>query len=161
MAPNKQQAHILVLPEDDANHQVATGFCLSLDFSVLRRIQVLSPAGGWTQVLSGFLSDHVHYMDRHPHRFMILLIDFDANEERLNHAADKIPAHLRDRVFILGAWTEPEALRKAGLGSYEAIGASMARDCREETAMTWSHDLLRNNSGELARLRKHVRPILF
>lgn len=161
MSVNKHQPHVLVLPEDDANYQLATGFCLSLDSSVLRKIQVLPVAGGWTQVLKGFLSDHVVYMERYPGRFMVLLIDFDSNEERLDHATKRIPERLRERVFILGTWSAPEELKRADLGSYEAIGSAMARDCREETATTWDHNLLRHNSGELARLREHIRPILF
>jgi hypothetical protein len=67
---------------------------------------------------------------------------------------------LTGRVFILGALTEPEAL-KADLGSYETIGLAMARDCREETDTTWGHRLLRHNERELDRLRAKVRPILF
>jgi len=65
-----------------------------------------------------------------------------------------------DRVFILGAWTEPEDL-KADLGSYETIGLAMAKDCREETNRIWRHDLLRHNTSEIDRLRRLVRPILF
>jgi len=37
----------------------------------------------------------------------------------------------------------------------------MAKDCREDTDTTWGHPLLRHNTGELDRLREHVRPILF
>lgn len=72
-----------------------------------------------------------------------------------------IPGNLTERVFILGAWSDPEALKRANLGSYEAIGLAMVRDCREDTETTWGHLLLRHNEGELARLREHVRPILF
>jgi hypothetical protein len=63
-------------------------------------------------------------------------------------------------VFILGVWTEPEELR-ANLGSYETIGMALAKDCREDSDTTWGHDLLRNNAGEIARLRERVRPFLF
>ena len=91
---------------------------------------------------------------------MVLLIDFDGKEDRLEEAKAGIPGHLTDRVFVLGAWTEPEAL-KADLGSYETIGLALAKDCREGTDTTWGHDLLRHNATELDRLRKHVRPILF
>jgi hypothetical protein len=157
MGVNRHLPHVFVLPEDDANRQVATGFVLDLS----RQIQVLPVAGGWTQVLERFLSDHVLDMERNPNRFMVLLIDFDCREQRLDDAKNKIPAGLTERVFILGAWSEPEELRKAGLGSYEQIGLALARDCRERTDNTWGHDLLKNNAGELARMRDHVRSILF
>jgi len=159
MSVNKYQPHLLVLPEDDANRQLANGFLLDQSLST-RRIQVLEEVGGWSQVLDRFLSDHVVDMDRYPGRSMVLLIDFDGKQERLNDAKARIPEHLTGRVFILGALSEPEALR-ADLGSYETIGLAMARDCREETETTWGHGLLRHNASELDRLHERARPILF
>ncbi len=161
MSANKYWPHVLVLPEDDANRQLANGFLLEIDSLLTRYIQVIEEAGGWTKVLKRFESDHVIEMDRCLTRFMVLLIDFDGKEDRLKKARAAIPGRLTERVFILGALTEPEALRKANLGSYETIGRAMARDCREETDTTWGHELLRHNASELDRLREHVRPILF
>jgi hypothetical protein len=159
MSVNKYQPHVFVLPEDDANRQLANGFLL--DQSLLtRRIQVLEEAGGWTRVLDRFKSDHVIEMDRYQDRYMVLLIDFDGKEDRLDDAKAAIPNGLSERVFVLGALSKPEVLRKA-LGDYETIGLALAKDCREETDMTWGHVLLRHNASELDRLRKHVRPILF
>jgi hypothetical protein len=157
---NRYQPHVLVLPEDDANRQLANGFQLHVDPVRLRRMQVLPVAGGWNEVLELFLADHVREMVLNTARFMVLLIDFDGNDDRLDDARNRIPEHLRGRVFILGAWSEPEDLKKA-LGAYETIGAAMAQDCREDTDTIWGHDLLRHNAGELARLRDQVRPILF
>lgn len=161
MGVNKHQPHILVLPEDDANRQLATGFCLGLDSTVLRRIQVLPLAGGWTRVLECFVADHVADMARYPDRFMVLLIDFDGDEARLDFAKNGIPGSLSERVFILGTLTEPEQLTRAGLGTCEEIGSALARDCREETDTTWNHLLLRCNTSEVVRLRERVRSILF
>jgi hypothetical protein len=56
---------------------------------------------------------------------------------------------------------KPEALKAAGLGSYEKIGEDLAKDCRENTNDTWGHVLLQHNAGELNRLREHVLRILF
>jgi hypothetical protein len=161
MSVNKQQPHVFVLPEDDANSQLANGFHLQVPWDRQRQMQVLRMAGGWTQVLERFKSDHVVGMVRYPRRFMVLLIDFDGRQERLTKAKAVIPEHLTERVFILGALTKPEALRQANLGSYEDIGLAMAKDCREGTDTTWGHELLRQNASELDRLREHVRPILY
>ena len=89
-----------------------------------------------------------------------MLIDFDGKVARLQGAKAEVPAHLTDRVFILGALDEPEAL-KGTLGPYESIGAALAKDCREDTDTTWGNPFLRHNAGELDRLRERVRPILF
>jgi hypothetical protein len=161
MAANRHQPHILVLPEDDANRQLANGFRLSLDLSIARRMDVLPPAGGWTQVVDHFVSDHIFDMEKFPLRAMILLIDFDGQESRLNDVKHRVPGQLSHRVFILGTRSEPEELKKAGPGSYEEIGIALGRDCRTEGYATWQHDLLRCNAVELDRLRNHVRPILF
>lgn len=158
---NRFLPHVLVLPEDDANRQIANGFVLSLDSSVFNKIQVLEEVGGWGQVLDRFESDHVGGMDRYAGRHLVLLIDFDGDRERLRTAKDRIPEHLVDRVFVLGALSEPEALKGAGLGHYETIGGEMAKDCRQGTDVIWNHALLRHNASEIERLRQHVRPILF
>ncbi len=159
MSVNRYKPHVFVLPEDRANSQLANGFLL--DPTVSTQIQVLEEAGGWMPVLERFITDEVAGMERYHYRFMVLLIDFDGEEERLNNAKARIPQHLTERVFILGTLTEPEDLKSAGLGSYETIGSALAQDCREGTDKTWSHELLRHNASELDRLHEQVRPILF
>lgn len=161
MSVNRKRPHVLVLPEDDANRQLANGFHLDLGQHIsARQFQVLVEAGGWMKVLKEFLETHVAAMERNPYRHMILLIDLDNREQRLRCAKDQVPGHLTDRVFILSSLSKPEALR-ADLGPYyEAVGLAMARDCWEETNTIWGHPL-RHNSSELDRLRITVRPILF
>ena len=160
MSVNKYKPHAFVVPEDDANRQLANGFFRHSDLSV-RNVQILAEAGGWVEVLEIFLKEHVAGMEVYNGRFIILLIDFDNREERLNFARSKIPEHLAERVFILGALTEPEVLRRAVALTYEQIGLELARDCKEGTDRFWNHALLRHNSHELERLRTSVRSILF
>ena len=100
-------------------------------------------------------------MNRFPERLMVLLIDFDGHPERLAEAKAAIPDHLVERVFVLGALTEPEALKEPGLDSFEQIGFGLAKDCREGTDKLWGLPLLRHNAPELERVLQHVRPILF
>ncbi len=161
MAVNRYLPHVLLIPEDDANSQVATGFHLQVSPVRQRQMQVFPVAGGWNEVLHLFETEHAMEMDRCPSRFIVLLIDFDRVQNRLETARARIPGHLTDRVFVLGAWSEPEDLRRAGLGSYETIGKAMAEDCRNGTNRTWGHELLRHNASEIDRLRQHILPILF
>lgn len=160
MSVNKYRPHVLILPEDDANRELANGFHLSVDWTQQPRMRVLPVAGGWNEVLQRFKSQHVAEMDNYPERFMVLLIDFDGKEDRLISAKAAIPVQLGDRVFVLGVWSNPEAL-KADLGTYEHIGSAMADDCRKATNTTWGHEFLRHNASELERLRVQVRSILF
>jgi hypothetical protein len=159
MSVNKYLPHVFVLPEDDANRQVANGFRLEPSLRD-HRIHVLEEAGGWNEVLERFDSIYAAEMDRFPHRLMVLLIDLDGRIDRLESAKTRIPAHLKDRVFILGALNEPEDLRRE-LGTFEDIGLAMAQDCREGTDTVWGHRLSRHNAGEINRLKVHARPILF
>ena len=157
---NHYPPHVAVLPEDDANRQLIVGFLLDPYLSP-HRVKVLRVAGGWRKVLERFQANHLAEMRKNQNRFMILLIDFDKREDRFAEAKAVIPKDLEERVFILGAWSEPEDLRKDGLGTYETIGQALAKDCREGTDTTWNHPLLQHNASELVRLRRHVRPILF
>src|SRR5258708_1188332 len=161
MSVNKELPHIFVLPEDDANVQLANEFHKQVDWNRLRRMQVLPAAGGWRKVLSLFESVHAAEMDRYDYRFMVLLMDFDGDEDRLQEARGAIPQHLTDRTFVVGALGEPEDLRRAHLGSYEDIGTALVQDCRDGTDTTWGHPLLRHKAAEVGGLGEHVRRILF
>ena len=157
---NRLKPHVLVLPEDDADGQLANGFVLHPGVAP-RAIQILPEAGGWNSVLSCFVDEHVAGMDKFPHRFMILLIDFDRDGDRLNKARARIPLHLKDRVFVLGVWSNPEDLKRSLSATFEQIGTRLAQECRDGTGDTWEHDLLRHNSDELYRLRIKVMPMVF
>ncbi|MBI2687804.1 MAG: hypothetical protein HYX27_15950 [Acidobacteria bacterium] len=159
MSVNRHQDHLQILPEDDANRQIARGFALHQGVGS-RRYQVLPEAGGWRHVLEAFEKTHQLELRRLPCRHLVLLIDFDGDTERREYVNGRIPADLRDRVFVLGVWSEPERL-KVELGRYEDIGALLAKECHNEGNGTWSHPLLQHNAGELARLRDRARPFLF
>lgn len=159
MSVNRHLPHVFVLPEDDANRQLANGFLL--DQSLSDQIRVLEEAGGWNQVIERFCTIYAVEMDRWQRRFMVLLIDFDKRSDRLAVAQARIPERLTNRVFILGSWSEPEELKQALGCSYEDVGLGMAQDCREGTYTTWGHELLRHNAAEINRLYEHVRPVLF
>src|SRR6266576_2271215 len=108
---SKERPHVLVLPEDDANRQLANGF--QRDHSLdTRRLQVLPVAGGWQEVVKCFKADHVPEMNRNANRFLVMLIDFDKKQNRLDNVRAEIPDLLKERVFILGAWHKPEELRQ-------------------------------------------------
>jgi len=93
MSGNRSLPHVKVLPEDDANRQLAVGF-LQYPFLLARNIQVLRVARGWHRVLGLFESVHAIEMDRHPDRLMVLLIDFDGDFDRLGQINCQAPRPL-------------------------------------------------------------------
>lgn len=161
MSCNAYRPHLLVLPEDDANRQVANGFLLDPNLNN-RAVQVLNVADGWTKVLDKFENDYLADIRKFPERRMVLLLDFDDDvEERSTIIKNKIPDDIKNRVFVLGVQSEPEKLRAATRKSFEEIGEALAEECANNQNIFWSHDLLRHNQNELMRLISNVKPFLF
>jgi len=164
MAVNREKPHLLILPEDDADRQLANGFELEVG---KRQLQVEPIAGGWRHAVDQFLRDIQPSMDRYPGRHVVILIDFDEKVagnyvDRLKRINETIHEHLRDRVFIIGSRKDPEQLkRNLGNSSLEQIGRNLAGDCRQGTRNLWSCDDLAHNAQELDRLCSAVKEILF
>lgn len=160
MSKNKYKKQVWVLPEDDANRQIAEGFALEASVKP-RSIHIMPVAGGWTAIRDSFERENNGALTRYPSCLMVLLVDFDnRGPRRLEDVLSGVDDVLKDRVFALGVQSEPEKL-KAELGSYEKIGRALARECREGTRTTWEHKLLAHNRGELDRMMPHMREILF
>lgn len=160
MSVNKYLPHILVLPEDEADSDIANGFLLHPQLDE-RAIQVLPYVGGWKVVVEKFTTNFIPTMRQYPSRWFVLLIDFDGEEGRLNHIKQQIPDDVKDRVFVLGVLSNPEELRSSLGKNFEAIGESLSADCSDNTDGLWGHDLLRHNKTELERMISSVKPFLF
>jgi hypothetical protein len=160
MSVNKHKPHILVLPEDDANRQIANGFILDLNLNS-RAIQVLPEARGWKDVVDKLTNDYASTMRQYPHRMIALLIDFDEDKDRLIYVKQQIPDILKNRVFVIGVLSEPERLSRDINKSFEKIGEALAKDCSDNTNELWGHDLLKHNKTELERMISSVKPFLF
>ena len=133
MSTNKYKPHILVLPEDDANRQIANGFVLDPNLNE-RAIQILPAAGGWEKVMQAFRTVHANHMNQYPERRIVLIIDFDdILDDRLSHIQSEIPEKLHDRVFVLGVLSEPEKLKADLNKGYEDIGTDITAN-REGSA---------------------------
>ncbi|MDB9450336.1 hypothetical protein [Dolichospermum circinale] len=165
MSVNKYNPHLIILPEDDHNLQIAKGF--RRDLNVKDVIQVLAVARSWKKVMKEFENNHIINMRQIPQRNILLLIDFDDQEDRFSYAEGYIPEDLRNRVFILGVKIEPRDLKKdvlknfQGIKSFENIGEALAKDCAENKNELWGHDLLIHNKPELERMILSVKPFLF
>jgi hypothetical protein len=160
MRSNKFQPHVLILPEDDANRQIANGFIQNLKVNE-RAIQILPIANGWEKVVDNFKENHIAEMRKNPERRIVLLIDFDQKEARLSYVNSQLPEDLRARVFVLGVFSEPEKLRSDTKKNFEIIGETLANDCTDDTNELWGHPLLKHNKTELDRMISSVKPFLF
>ena len=156
---NDYRPHIYVLPEDDATRQMAVGFYQKVPDQ--RLMQILPPSGGWTYVLKSFLLEYQPTMQTLPHRYVILVIDFDKDTERLEHIKNQIDPSILARVFILGAFLEAEDLRRNVGENLETIGQLLAQDCQNQTMNIWGNALFKPLQDEIERARMTLRPLIF
>lgn len=158
---NKYRNHVFVIPEDDANRQMANGF-VDHHAVATTAIQVMPSAGGWPAVLETFEREYVARLRNWPATHVVLLIDFDEGvEPRRERFARAIPEEFRDRVFVIGTSDEPETLRTSVGRTFEEIGKALAAECDEDQSALWQHEQLSHNDAERERLAEVVKPFLF
>lgn len=160
MSANKYEPHLVVLPEDDANAALINGFLLFAGLNS-RQIQVLPVAGGWNSALQVFLDEHIPKLRQYNQRRFLFVIDFDSDSNRRDIVLKQIPDEVRDRVFVLGVFSEPEQLKSALNRRFEDIGRTLSQECFENRCELWAHQLLVHNQTELTRLNQSVRDFLF
>lgn len=155
MSANKYLPHLLVIPEDDANRDIVTGF-RNHKFVNSRQIQVENVANGWKKAVDKFVEDHTGPMRKHDKRHLLIMVDFDEKEDRLEYIREKIPKDLNNRVFVMGSQDEPERL-SASLGmSKENIGEALAYECTGRQGTVWQSGMLAHNQPELERMRATI-----
>ncbi|MFP4305690.1 MAG: hypothetical protein ACLFRG_06720 [Desulfococcaceae bacterium] len=159
MSVNKYRLHLLLIPEDDANRQIANGFMLENRLDS-RAIQILPPPGGWKKTIDFFIENHIEPIQKYAERRVMLLVDFDNDANRFHMISGHIPTAIRNRVFVLGCLSEPEQLRNNTRMSYEMIGKILAEDCVDGTDRLWSHPMLRSNRREIVRFKPTFRALL-
>lgn len=158
---NRYERHVYVIPEDDADRQIADGFVDHLGVDD-RRIKVMPLGGGWRSVLETFQDEYIQTLRNYSLAHVVMLIDFDDQvEKRRAEFEQAIPDDLKARVFVVGAKHNPETLKAARKTSFEKIGESLANDCDAGTTEHWDHEELQHNDAERQRLVRTVKPFLF
>lgn len=163
---NRYRPHLLVLPEDEADQAIANGLMLSLNINQ-RAVIIDKPAKGWKKVVCKMTGPVADEMRRYPSCHTVLLIDFDCKtrgatpEKRFREILKEIPDDLQHRVFVLGALTEPEGLKRKLNLSFERIGEALVEDCPDKRHEFWDDELLGHNHDEMERLMLAVRSFLF
>ncbi len=160
MSINREKPHLLILPEDNANERIANGFFL-VDKFRLSNSQILPAKKGWPSIRDSFPSDHNFRLKKFPMAIMILLVDFDGEKAdfRIKQVKQFVEPVVAGRVFVIGAMSEPEELKRT-LGGYEKIGKNLAKDCLEGSTNTWNHDQLIHNLPVLARMQPRIDTII-
>ena len=164
---NFHRPGLLILPEDGAFRQIATGFALHHGVEP-SRIHVLPEAGGWQKVVDAFKQNQVPRLRRHGSLRVLLLVDFDGEVDpphdrkgRYQSIFESVPEDLRGRTFLLGPADEAEDLKKElGRSGAERAGGLLADGCPDDPDEVWTGPQLRHNRDELTRLRASVGAFL-
>jgi len=161
MSVNKYRPHVILIPEDDANRQLAVGF-LGHYAVADRVVEMRDPAGGWGRVLDIFESEYLNLLRANENAHVVMLIDFDEmGDDRKSQCNQRIPDDLKSRAFLIGSRETPEALKKElGMPS-EKIGEALAQDCNSNELGRWHHPHLRHNLDELRRMTSVLKQIVF
>ncbi len=161
MSVNRYQPHVVIIPEDRADEQIANGFTKH-DQVTLKQVQVMPYADGWPGVLNKFTTKYISYLRSYKDAYIVLLIDFDTKyESQRRRFDDAVPDNLKDRVFVVGVKEDPERLAQVMGKSLEEIGLDLADDCYKGTDVVWSHDHLKHNEPDLAKMIQSIKSILF
>ena len=160
---NKSSEHVYVIPEDDADRQIAVGF---IEHHSVKdsRIKVMPVAGGWMNVLKTFVDEYIQNLKNNPKAHVVMLIDFDGwFEQRRKKFEQEIPDEIKPRVFVVGSKNTPQTLKRAlnYQFSFSKIGDSLADECATGITKLWGHEQLTHNDPDRQHLNLTVKPFLF
>jgi hypothetical protein len=159
---NSYKPHILVLPEDEADRHLANGFFCHPDLTI-QNYHIEKPSRGWNKVLAEFTENQITPMRKFEGRLLVLLIDFDKSRSRIDLFHEAIPDDLKDRVFVLGVWSQPESLAAPhGNKGLEQHGNNLADDCANNNRQRyWQTPLFKHNLVELNGRDDQLKKLLF
>jgi hypothetical protein len=159
-AVNKYKPHLYVIPEDDADRQIVNGFAFHHGITS-GSLQVMPIAGGWAKVIETINDEYVPKLRNSTHAHVLGVIDCDEDTERIPSELAKFPDELRDRIFLLGPFDEPEAFKKALNKQFQVIGELLANECYSGEFEIWNHEHLAHIANEIQRANGRLNPVLF
>lgn len=162
MSVNLFLPHLIVIPEDNANREIANGFRLIIEKND-RQFLIKKLARGWPNGRNELvaLSDSTGHLQKYKSSHAALIVDFDGKRERGSEIKQMVAEGVRDRVFVIGVLTEPEELRNVTRMKFEQLGSQIGEGCKGSSIGFWQHDLLVHNIEEIRRLSGAVRDIFF
>lgn len=124
MSVNKYKPHLFIIPEDDADRQIAVGFELRGNIKA-RSLQIVNTAGGWLKVIDLIETEYIPILKKYPKSQVLGIIDCDNHPERIIESLNRFPEEFRDRIFLIGTLKDPQELKKNVNLSFERIGEDL------------------------------------
>jgi hypothetical protein len=160
MAVNKYLPHIYIIPEDDANREIAVGFELHHQI-IGNALQITPVAGGWSKVCDKINEVYVPKLRSSRYAHVVGLIDSDNKTDRIAELKSSFPSDVVDRIFLLGCLSEPERLRTESGLNLERIGKALATECADENYELWHSSQLQHLQFISTPDAKALRDIVF
>lgn len=179
---------LYVIPEDSNLQEVVNGFHAGMNRMANQRWKTISVGKGrgeirkhhgWKGAVEAVKALN---LQRYRRRHVLLVIDFDADQDNPQIVYDDNPAgarigqierilsemglaEYRGRIHILGVFRQSEDLKTIEWGenvpenpaSFDSIGKCLARKCVEHDLRVWDESpVLNGNGGELGILQQTV-----
>ncbi|MDR2019270.1 MAG: hypothetical protein LBQ14_00715 [Treponema sp.] len=139
MSTNKYRNHLVIYTEDNATSQLAESF-LNNDGFNRYKANVLPPCRGWNDAVESAIRDTQLGTGL---RRVVVLIDLDKQNCRINEIRKKIPPQYADKIFVIGWSGKIENLKSAlacsGKG-FEKLGEKLAQDCLAGCRGAWESE---------------------
>lgn len=112
MSANNYKPHLKVLCEDKINQDMMRGFAMGV-FNASQHIDIIQDVAGGCHKAKILLENiWVDKLLKYPTMFLLIIIDFDKDISRITYMRENLPEELKDRVFILGCFDEPEKFKQ-------------------------------------------------
>lgn len=156
---NKFKPHLFIVPEDDADRQIAVGFQMHLEAN--GRMQIVDVAGGWLKVVNVIKDEYVPLLNNNPNTHVLGIIDCDKDADRIAEQLKTFPAGIRNRIFLLGVNENPQEFKRSTKMHFAQIGEKLADECYKDELDLWNHEMLSYSSIEALRAKNALRELVF
>jgi len=148
---DKFKPHLFIVPEDDADRQIAVGFQMHLEAK--GEMQIVDVARGWLKVVGVIKDEYVPLLKNNLNSHVLGIIDCDKDADRIAEQLENFPEDIRNRIFLLG-------VRSAKM-HFAEIGEKLADECYKDELDLWNHEMLSYSSSEALRAKDVLRELVF
>ena len=156
---NKFKPHLFIVPEDDADRQIAVGFQMHLEAK--GEMQIVDVARGWLKVVGVIKDEYVPLLKNNLNSHVLGIIDCDKDVDRIAEQLENFPEDIRNRIFLLGVNENPQEFKRSAKMHFAEIGEKLADECYKDELDLWNHEMLSYSSSEALRAKDVLRELVF
>lgn len=159
---SSDKPYLIVLFEDGAYQDFFNGFRSHI--RVTRQIHAKPVLKGVEKIkheISDEKSITLKEMKKYEAAILLVLIDSDKRESRVQDMMERVPDFIRDRIFIISSAKNAEKTNSFfGGGKKEKLGWKLAESCINGACELWREDPLAHNVAMIERFQQKF-PSLF